>query len=408
MNAALWTESFRIAFREMLRHRTRSILTMFGVIIGVGAIIAVVSISEGAKQRIQGQIANLGTNMIIVLPGTASDSGARGAAGSAPTLTLEDARAIERDCSAVAYCAPVARIVCQAVSELANWTVPVFGSTASYLSIRGWPVVSGRSLEPADDDTAAKVCVIGATTAEQLFGDLDPIGLRIRVKGTMIEIVGLLERKGQSPMGEDQDDTLVIPISTVFRQLAGGDRPHALVASAVHESQVELAMNQMRELLRQRHRLNENEPDDFAIKSIEEYARMAEATSNVMRTLLVSIAAISLLVGGIGIMNIMLVSVTERTREIGLRKALGARYADIMYQFLIESVVMTVSGGAAGVALGIGASMLITVLAGWAVKVSAASIALATLFSIVVGLVFGVWPARRAASLNPIEALRYE
>jgi len=408
VNAALWTESFRIAFREMLRHRTRSILTMFGVIIGVGAIIAVVSISEGAKQRIQGQIANLGTNMIIVLPGTASDSGARGAAGSAPTLTLEDARAIERDCSAVAYCAPVARIVCQAVSELANWTVPVFGSTASYLSIRGWPVVSGRSLEPADDDTAAKVCVIGATTAEQLFGDLDPIGLRIRVKGTMIEIVGLLERKGQSPMGEDQDDTLVIPISTVFRQLAGGDRPHALVASAVHESQVELAMNQMRELLRQRHRLNENEPDDFAIKSIEEYARMAEATSNVMRTLLVSIAAISLLVGGIGIMNIMLVTVMERTREIGIRMAVGATRRMIMRQFMIESATLAGVGGLLGVVVGLLGSEAISRLTEWPAILSVSLLVGPMVFAVVIGLVFGLLPARRASRLSPVESLRHD
>lgn len=408
MNAALWIESFRIAFREMLRHRTRSILTMFGVIIGVGAIIAVVSISEGAKQRIQGQIANLGTNMIIVLPGTASDSGARGGAGSAPTLTLEDARAIERDCSAVAYCAPVARIVCQAVSELTNWTVPVFGSTASYLSIRGWPVVSGRSLEPADDDTAAKVCVIGATTAEQLFGDLDPIGLRIRVKGTMIEVVGLLERKGQSPMGEDQDDTLVIPISTVFRQLAGGDRPHALVASAVHESQVELAMNQMRELLRQRHRLNENEPDDFAIKSIEEYARMAEATSNVMRTLLVSIAAISLLVGGIGIMNIMLVTVMERTREIGIRMAVGATRRMIMRQFMIESATLAGVGGLLGVVVGLLGSESISQLTGWPAILSVSLLVGPMVFAVVIGLVFGLLPARRASRLSPVESLRHD
>jgi len=342
------------------------------------------------------------------LPGTASDSGARGAAGSAPTLTLEDARAIERDCSAVAYCAPVARIVCQAVSELANWTVPVFGSTASYLSIRGWPVVSGRSLEPADDDTAAKVCVIGATTAEQLFGDLDPIGLRIRVKGTMIEIVGLLERKGQSPMGEDQDDTLVIPISTVFRQLAGGDRPHALVASAVHESQVELAMNQMRELLRQRHRLNENEPDDFAIKSIEEYARMAEATSNVMRTLLVSIAAISLLVGGIGIMNIMLVTVMERTREIGIRMAVGATRRMIMRQFMIESATLAGVGGLLGVVVGLLGSEAISRLTEWPAILSVSLLVGPMVFAVVIGLVFGLLPARRASRLSPVESLRHD
>ncbi len=408
MNAALWIESLRIAFREMLRHRTRSILTMFGVIIGVAAIIAVVSISEGAKRRIQGQIANLGTNMIILLPGTASEGGARAGAGSAPTLTLDDARAIERDCSAVAYCAPVARIVCQAVSELTNWTVPVTGSTASYLSIRGWPVVSGRGLEPADDDTSAKVCLIGATTAEQLFGEVDPVGLRIRVKGTMVEIVGYLERKGQSPMGDDQDDTIVMPISTVFRQLAGGDRPHALVASAVHESQVQLAMNQIRELLRQRHHLNETEPDDFSLKSIEEYARMAESTSNVMRTLLVSIAAISLLVGGIGIMNIMLVTVMERTREIGIRMAVGATRRMIMRQFVIESATLAGVGGFLGVLVGLVGSESISQLTGWPAILSVSLLVGPLAFAVGIGLLFGLLPARRASRLSPVESLRHD
>jgi putative ABC transport system permease protein len=408
MNWALFIESFYIAFREMSRHRTRSFLTMFGVIIGVGAIISVVSISQGAKKKIQGQIANLGSNMIIGVPGSTSASGVKAGTGSAVTLTTEDTQAIERECSAVSHCAPVARIICQAVSELGNWPAPVTGANCRYTTIRSWGMESGRELEPADDDTAAKVCLIGKTTSEQLFGDSDPVGQRIRLKGTLIEVVGLLQTKGQNPLGEDQDDTVVVPLNTFFRHLAGGDRPQAFVASAVDENQIDLAITQIKGLLRQRHRLGESEPDDFIIKSVEEYAEMAENTSNVMTALLVSIAAISLLVGGIGIMNIMLVTVMERTREIGIRMAVGATQRMILSQFIIESATLAGVGGVLGVLTGFAGSIAISNLTGWPAIFSVMLIGGPFGFAVAIGLLFGLLPARRASSLKPVESLRHD
>jgi putative ABC transport system permease protein len=409
MDLVVWFESIRIAFREMRRRRTRSILTMLGVIFGVAAIIAVVSISQGAKRTIQGQIANLGTNMIIIIPGSTTQGGVRGGSGSAATLTMEDAAAIERECSAVKYSAAVTRIVTQAVSELANWSVPVTGATAEYLDIRSWPLESGRNIEPRDVDTAAKVCIIGRTTAEQLFGQGDPVGQRLRVKGTPITVVGLLTQKGQNPLGEDQDDTIIVPITTGFRYLQGGDnKPNAIVVSAGNEKEIPLAINQMQTLLRQRHQIREGELDDFTVKSLEEAAKTAEDTSNVMTTLLVSIAAISLLVGGIGIMNIMLVTVMERTREIGIRMALGASRRMIMQQFIIEAATLAGVGGALGVVVGFLGSTVLSRFTHWPAIYSPLLLIAPVVFAVTIGMVFGLLPARRASRLKPVESLRHE
>ncbi len=408
MNPVVWLEGFRIAFREMRRHRTRSMLTMLGVVIGVAAIIAVVSISQGAKNSIQGQIAKVGSNMILVVPGSTSQGGVHGGTGSARTLTAEDADAVQRECPAVAYAAPVIRLVCQVVSELGNWATPISGTTSDYLMVRSWGVESGRPLEPRDVVSAAKVCLIGKTTANRLFGQEDPVGQRVRVKGTPMTIVGLLQEKGQNPLGYDEDDSIIIPLTTCFRHLTGDNHVHALVASAASEAQIPLAINQLTSVLRHRHQLRDTDLDDFTVKSISEAAKTAETASNIMTGLLVSIAGISLLVGGIGIMNIMLVTVMERTREIGVRMALGAARRMIMHQFMIEAGTLAGVGGVLGTILGMIGSSLISRKTGIPALMPAWLVVLPMVFAVVVGMVFGLLPARRASRLNPVESLRHE
>ncbi len=408
MSFTVWLESFRIAWREMFRHRMRSTLTMLGVIFGVAAIIIVVSISQAAKLTILGQISNLGTNMLIITPGSTSVGGVQGGSGSGSSLTMKDVEAIGRECSAIRYSAGVNRTVAQVVSELANWSVPVTGATAQYLDVRSWPVELGRPIEPRDVDGAAKVAVIGKTTANQLFGSGDPIGQRVRIKGTPMTIIGLLASKGQSPLGDDQDDTMVVPITTAFRYLSGGDRPNAMVASAVSEDDIPLAMTQVTELLRQRHHVRAGELDDFTVKNLEEHKKTAEETSNVMTILLMSIAGVSLMVGGVGIMNIMLVTVMERTREIGIRMALGASRQMIMQQFMIEAATLAGVGGLAGVLMGILGANAISRLTGWWASFTPPLLILPVVFALVVGMLFGWLPARRASSLSPVESLRHE
>jgi putative ABC transport system permease protein len=408
VTAVVWIESFRIAFREMHRHRTRSILTMLGVVIGVAAIIAVVSISQGAKHSIQGQIAKVGSNMILIIPGSTSQGGVHGGAGSAKTLTIEDAEAIQRECSAVAYAAPVTRLVCQVVSELGNWSTPVSGTNADYLRVRSWGVEAGRPMEPRDVVSGAKVCLIGKTTAQNLFGQEDPVGQRVRIKGTPMQIIGVLEEKGQNPLGYDEDDSIVVPITTCFRHLAGDNRVHALVVSAASENEIPLSINQIRSVLRHRHQLRETDLDDFTVKSISEAAKTAEKASNIMTGLLVTIAGISLLVGGIGIMNIMLVTVMERTREIGVRMALGAARRMIMHQFMIEAGALAGVGGALGTILGVLGSSFISNKTGIPAMMTPWLIIGPMAFAIIVGVVFGLLPARRASRLNPVESLRHE
>jgi len=408
VTAVVWIESFRIAFREMRRHRTRSILTMLGVVIGVAAIIAVVSISQGAKHSIQGQIAKVGSNMILIIPGSTSQGGVHGGSGSAKTLTIEDAEAVQRECSAVAYAAPVSRLVCQVVSELANWSTPVSGTNADYLKVRSWGVEAGRPLEPRDVVSGAKVCLIGKTTAQNLFGQEDPLGQRVRIKGTPMQIVGVLEEKGQNPLGYDEDDSIIVPITTCFRYLAGDNHVHALVVSATSESQIPLSLNQIRTVLRHRHQLRETDLDDFTVKNISEAAKTAEKAANIMTGLLVTIAGISLLVGGIGIMNIMLVTVMERTREIGVRMALGAARRMIMHQFMIEAATLAGVGGLLGTVLGVLGSNFISDKTSIPAMMTPWLLIGPMGFAVVVGMIFGLLPARRASRLNPVESLRHE
>jgi putative ABC transport system permease protein len=346
--------------------------------------------------------------MIMVLPGSTSQGGLRAGSGSALTLTMQDAEAMEKECSAVAHSAAVARMICQAVSELANWSVQVTGATAPYIDVRSWLVESGRRIETRDVDSAAKVCLIGRTAAEQLFGLTDPVGQRVRLQGTPMEIIGVLAEKGQSPLGEDQDDTILVPITTYFQCLKGGDRPNAIVASAVHESEIPAAISQIQTLLRQRHLIRETELDDFTVKSIAEAAKTAETTSNVMTALLVSIAGISLLVGGIGIMNIMLVTVMERTREIGIRMALGATRRMIMQQFMIEAGTLAGVGGLVGVLLGLAGSKALARFTDWPAVFSTALLVGPLVFAVGVGVLFGILPARRASRLSPVESLRHD
>ncbi len=397
----------RIAMRQMRRHPTRSSLTMLGVIFGVGAIIAVVSISQGAKTQIQQQIASIGSNMILVVPESSSKGAVRNGAGTGNSLSVKDGDAIERECSAVAHACTCSRIITQIVSEYANWTTEVIGAAPQYLDVRAWPVASGRSIDRKDLDTAAKVCMLGTTSAEKLFGHSDPVGDRIRIKGTPFMVVGLLAAKGQSPNGTDQDDTIIVPISTAIRYLHGPDTPKAIVVSARSKETIDLAMSQMTDLLRQRHHIH-GSVNDFTVKSLEQAAKMAEDTSNVMTRLLVAIAAISLLVGGIGIMNIMLVTVMERTREIGIRLALGASRQMIMSQFMIEAVTMAGFGGIMGVVVGIAGSRILSQMSGWPAIYSPSLLVLPLVFAMSVGVIFGLLPARRAARMRPVESLRHE
>ena len=384
----------------------RSALSMLGILIGVAAVIAMLALGGGARESIRQRLASMGSNLLRVRAGSHRRGAVALEAGSVTRLNFKDLEDIAR-LPDIRRISPSVTGRAQAVYGNRNWNTQVEGTGVEYEGIRASSPTAGRFFTEDDVRGRRKVALVGATVARELFGDSSPVGSIIKLNRVNFQVIGLLPEKGA--MGpRDQDDTVIVPVTTAMYRLLGKDYLDSLYVEVAEASRMHAVEDEIKARIVKNHRLSKENEDSFEIRNMAEMQEALESTTKTMTWLLGSIAAISLLVGGIGIMNIMLVSVTERTREIGLRKALGARYADIMYQFLIESVVMTVSGGAAGVALGIGASMLITVLAGWAVKVSAASIALATLFSIVVGLVFGVWPARRAASLNPIEALRYE
>jgi putative ABC transport system permease protein len=389
----------------------RSGLTMLGIIIGVGAVIAMIAIGSGAKARIQEQIASMGSNLIIVLSGSATSGGVRYGHGSVPTLTVEDAKAIASELSAVKYSAPVLQGVAQVVFGNQNWSTVTFAATPEALLIRDWPVISGRSLTQADVDGAAKVCLLGHTVADNLFGEMDPVGQVVRIKKFPFTIVGLLTLKGQTTWGQDQDDVVYVPLTTGQRLLFGQQFPgmvRSISVQAAGSDTMKLAEEQITQLLRQRHRLRSNQDDDFMVRNLTEAFSAAEESARVMSILLGAIASISLLVGGIGIMNIMLVSVTERTREIGIRMAVGARGRDILYQFLIEALVLSLIGGIIGIVLGVGASQLISYSFKWPTLISPQSLVLSFSFAGGVGIFFGFYPARKAAQLDPIEALRYE
>ena len=405
--------ALRSALRALTTNWLRSILTMLGIIIGVAAVITMIAIGGGAQQRVEEQMKSLGTNIMLVLPGAITSSGVRLGAQTGQTLTEEDARAIAADVPEVQAAAASLRTGVQVVAANANWSTSAFGTTPEYLEVRDWPLEAGRNFEEVEHAGSAKVAVIGQTVAQQLFGDVDPIDQVIRVRRVPLQVIGVLSRKGQNSMGQDQDDVIVVPLSTYRNRIqgmsAGRIKRVGAISVKVREGQsMQQAEQKMRELLRQRHRLPAGADDDFSIRNLTEMLQAQEESSRVMALLLAAVAGVSLVVGGIGIMNIMLVSVTERTREIGLRMAVGARSRDILGQFLIEAVTMSLVGGAIGIVIGIVATWAIGSFAGWEVLLSAQSIVLAVGFSAAVGVFFGFYPAQRAAGLLPIQALRHE
>jgi putative ABC transport system permease protein len=407
--AAAW----RSALRALSTNLLRSLLTMLGIIIGVAAVITMIAIGTGAQKRVEASIKALGSNVMMVFPGAVTQGGVRLGAQSGQSLTEEDAKAIALEVPEVQAAAPSMRLGFQVVAGNSNWGTNIQGSTADFLVVRDWPVAHGRNFEPAEENGAAKVALLGQTVARELFGDDDPVDRTIRVKGVPLTVIGVLDRKGQNAMGQDQDDIVVVPISTFRSRLQGsaGGRLKRVwsVAVKVHEGQsMRVAEENIRDLLRQRHRLQPGQEDDFNIRNLTEMLAAQEESSRVMTLLLAAVAGVSLLVGGIGIMNIMLVSVTERTREIGLRMAVGARARDILGQFLIEAVALSMAGGAIGIVLGAAATWAVGTFAGWQVVLSAPAVALAVGFAAGVGVFFGFYPARRAAALLPIQALRYE
>jgi putative ABC transport system permease protein len=408
MNFAM---TFRIAYRALGRNKMRSGLTMLGIIIGVGAVIAMIAIGSGAKARIQEQIASMGSNLLIVLSGSATSGGFRWGSGSVPTLTVEDAKAIASELSAVKYAAPVLQGITQVVYGNQNWSTITFASTPEVLLIRDWPVVKGRTLIQSDVDGAAKVCLLGQTVVENLFGDLDPVGQVVRIKKFPFTVIGVLSMKGQTTWGQDQDDVVYVPLTTGQRLLFGQQFPgmvRSISVQATGPDTMNLAEEQITQVLRQRHRIRANQDNDFTVRNLTEAFSTAEESARVMSLLLGAIASISLLVGGIGIMNIMLVSVTERTREIGIRMAVGARGRDILYQFLIEALVLSLIGGLIGIVVGVGASKLVSQFFKWPTLISINALLLSFSFAGGVGIFFGFYPAQKAAKLDPIEALRYE
>jgi putative ABC transport system permease protein len=400
--------TLRIALRALARNKLRAFLTMLGIIIGVGAVIAMVAIGEGAKSTIRAQIAALGTNVLIVLPGSNVQGGVRAGSGNVNTLLDSDAKAMARELPSVAFVSPVLRRQDQVVAGNLNWGTLAQGVAPEFQQIRDWQVAEGRFLHEGDMDSAAKVAVIGQTVARQLFGNDDALDAVIRIRNIPFRVVGVLGAKGQTGQGTDQDDTIMIPYTTMQKRLMRITWVQSIVVKAVSAERVEEAQEQITLLLRQRHRIGPEREDDFNVRNLSDIAEAATTTARVMAVLLGSVASISLLVGGIGIMNIMLVSVTERTREIGIRMAVGARSRDIMLQFLVEAVVMAATGGLIGILLGVGSSEVIKQWAQWPTLIDPAIIAIAFLFSGAVGVFFGFYPAKKAANLDPIDALRYE
>ncbi len=405
--------TLRVALNALRVNLLRSVLTMLGIIIGVAAVITMLAVGSGAEARIKDQIKSLGSNLMIITAGARTANGARIGTGITPDLTEDDAAAIAREVPEVEAVAPTYRGSAQVVFGNANWATQVFGITPDYFTVRNWTLESGRMFEPAEMSGAGKVAMIGQTVARELFGDADPMDQTIRIKNVPVTIVGVLGRKGQNMTGNDQDDVIMVPLSTARNRIvgveAGKPRQVGMIQIKVFDGEsMSETEDKIRALLRQRLRTAEGQPDPITVRNLTEMLAAQEESSKVMSMLLAAVASVSLLVGGIGIMNIMLVSVTERTREIGLRMAVGARATDILTQFLVEAVTLSLVGGLIGIALGVGGSWMIAEFAGWQTQLSTASIALAVSFSAAIGIFFGFYPARKAARLLPIQALRYE
>ncbi len=398
----------RVALQSLRRNPVRSALTLLGVVIGVGAVIVMVAIGNGATAEIEGKINSLGTHLIVVTPGSTTRGGLQGGAGSQSSLSLPDAEQLAREGVAFDLVSPVIVAPTRAVYGNVNWRTNALGVNLDYLTIRSWPLLDGRPFDEADLRSRRKVCLLGGTVADTLFAGDDPIGKSVRMRGVLIEVIGTLARKGQTAEGTDQDDVILLPATTVQTRLAGRQFIAQILVSATHEAAVEPAKREVAEILREAHGLSPRDEDDFTVKDQRQLAEAAQSATRVMTLLLLVVASVSLLVGGIGIMNIMLVSVTERTREIGLRRALGARKRDVMAQFLIEAIVLSAMGGLIGAALGVGVARLVGEATGWSTPITAGSILLAMGFSAAVGVFFGWFPARRAAALDPIDALRFQ
>ena len=404
-------QTLKIALRALRTNKMRSFLTMLGIIIGIAAVIAMMAVGSGASYVISQQIASIGSNIILVIPGSTTSGGMRSGSGGTQTLTSDDVKAIMTDCPSVEMAAPTVRTSGLVVYGNMNWSTIIMGSTPELFEIREWGVVSGRSIGQQDEDGAAKVCLLGQTVADNLFGAVDPVGKIIRIKKVPFTVVGLLDRKGQSPQGTDQDDTIFVPLRTAQRNLVRSQFTNsvgAVIVKAKSEALLAKAEEEINSLLNQRHRITNNKEPDFSTRNLSEILAVAEQSSKAMSLLLGAVASISLIVGGIGIMNIMLVSVTERTREIGIRMAIGARKNDILLQFMTEAVLLTMIGGVIGILLGSGGALIVSRILAWPTLISVQSITVAFFFSGAVGIFFGFYPAKKAAGLNPIDALRYE
>jgi putative ABC transport system permease protein len=405
------TSTFKIALRALWVNKMRSFLTMLGIIIGVGAVITMLAVGTGASEKIAEQIASVGSNLLIVIPGSITQGGIRMGSGSYSTLTRDDAEAIEKECSAVSAVAPILNTAAQVVYGNQNWATGIYGTSSGILEVKDCELVAGRNFIDQDIRSATKVCILGQTVVDNLFGGIDPLGQIIRIKKVPFTVIGVLEPKGQSIMGQDQDDVIYIPVTTAQKKIVRSPVPgmvRSIMVKGRSAEDMPLAEKQVTELLRQRHRIGPNKEDDFTVRNLSQMMQVAEQSANVMTILLGAIASISLLIGGIGIMNIMLVSVTERTREIGIRMSIGAKTWDIRIQFIIEALTLSLIGGIFGIILGVTGSSLLSAFAGWATVVSPLSIIMAFGFSGLVGIFFGFYPAYKASLLNPIDALHYE
>ncbi len=403
-----WKNLIKVAFKSIMKNRMRSILTMLGIIIGVGAVIALVSVGQGASAAIESDISSLGTNMLIIMPGSSRMGGVNRGASSLNTLTMKDVERLEKDARLLQYVSPVIRASGQVIAGGGNWATTVNGVSPNYLEISDWELESGTFFTERDVRSRRKVAVLGNTVVEELFGGQNPVGAKIRIRNIPFTVVGVLAEKGQNMMGMDQDDVILTPSTTALYRMSDGKTVNVIMASAVSNEVMDGAKEELAALLRKEHRLKDAEDDDFSIRSQTEIVAAMNTITGILTMLLGAIAGVSLLVGGIGIMNIMLVSVTERTREIGIRMAIGARGGDVLTQFLIESVILSMLGGGVGIVVGVGLGKLLAGLLGMGIVVDPAIIFISFLFSGTVGIFFGFYPARKASRLDPIEALHYE